>query len=233
MIRNSNALRIMALIVAATLFAYTASQADEEVTVPVPLMEDLGEQRYRIGEIIVDKKAGEFSVPGKVLHLNAALEYLAVSTDGMKGYESLLELSTSATNFNLACILIGLDEKNSVKPRYQFDDRKPEGQAVAITLTWQKDGKTMTVSGANAMTAGEESFDDDSWVYIGSSTLEDGQLFMADMTGTLIGFVHDPASVIEHINGGGIGAYGLLTGDAAVLPQEGAAISLTVSLVRQ
>jgi len=232
----------MALIVAATLLAHTASQADEEVTAPTPveevtaptpLMEDLGEQRYRIGEIIVDKKAGEFSVPGKVLHLNAPLEYLAVSTDGMKGYESLLELSTSATNFNLACILIGLDEKKSVKPRYQFDDRKPEGQAVAITLTWQKDGKTMRVSGANAMTAGEETFDDDSWVYIGSLTSEDGQLFMADMTGTLIGFVHDPASVIEHINGGGIGAYGLLTGDAAVLPPEGAAISLTVALVRQ
>ena len=232
----------MALIVAAMLLAYTSSQADEEVTeaiaaeedvVPAPLMEDLGGQRYRIGEIIVDKKAGEFSVPGKILHLNAPLEYLAVSTDGMKGYESLLELSTSATNFNLACILIGLDEKNSVKPRYQFDDLKPEGQAVAITLTWQKDGKTMSVSGANAMTSGEETFDDDSWIYIGSSTLEDGQIFMADMTGTLIGFVHDPASVIEHINGGGIGAYGLLTGDESVLPPEGTAISLSVSLVRQ
>ena len=223
----------MALIVAATLFAYTASQADEEVTAPVPLMEDLGEQRYRIGEIIVDKKAGEFSVPGKVLHLNAPLEYLAVSTEGMKGYESLLELSTSGTNFNLACILIGLDEKNSVKPRYQFDDLKPEGQAVAITVTWQKDGKTMSVSGANAMTSGEETFDDDSWIYIGSSTVDDGQIFMADMTGTLIGFVHDPASVIEHINGGGIGAYGLLTGDESVLPPEGTAISLSVSLVRK
>jgi len=223
----------MALVMVAILLAYTSSQADEEVTEPAPLMEDLGEQRYRIGEIIVDKKAGEFSVPGKILHLKAPLEYLAVSTDGMKGYESLLELSTSGTNFNLACILIGLDEKNSVKPRYQFDDLKPEGQAVAITLTWQEDGKTMSVSGANAMTSGEETFDDDSWVYIGSSTYGDDQLFMADMTGTLIGFVHDPASVIEHINGGGIGAYGLLTGDEAVLPPEGAAISLTVSLVRQ
>ncbi len=83
------------------------------------------------------------------------------------------------------------------------------------------------------MTAGEETFDDDRWVYIGSLTSEDGQQFMADMMGTLIGFVHDPASVIDHKTGGGIGAYGLLTGDEAVLPPEGSAIRLTVSLVRQ
>ena len=233
MSRESSSLGVMALLGYVFLLAAAPSPAEEENQSKSPSMEHLGDQQYRIGEIIVDRSAAEFSVPGKVLHLEAPLEYLAVSTDGMKGYESLLELSTSAREFNLACILIGLDEKNSVKPRYQFDDRKPEGQAVAITVSWEEDGKTTRVSGANAMTAGETTFDDDSWVYIGSLTSEDGQQFMADMTGTLIGFVHDLFSIIEHETGGGIGAYGLLTGDDAVLPPEGSAIRLTVSLVRK
>jgi hypothetical protein len=205
--------------------------AQTEKESDAPPFEDLGEQRYRIGEIIVDKAAFEVSVPGKVLHLTAPLEYLAVSTGGMKSYESLLELSTSPTEFNLACILIGLDDENSVKPRYQFDERKVEGQAVSITISWLDDGETVRVSGANAMNEGEETFDDEAWVYIGSFSSEGGE-FMADVTGTLIGFVHDPDSVIDHRNGAGIGAYGLLTGNEKVMPPEGTAVTLTVSVVR-
>ena len=71
----------------------------------------------------------------------------------------------------------------------------------------------MSVSGANAMTAGEDVFDDDSWVYIGSAMGDNGKQFMAEVGGTLIGFVHDPYSVIDHSNGAGIGAYGLITGN--------------------
>lgn len=204
--------------------------AEEELA---SAMKDLGHQRFQIGEIIVDKSAKSFIVPGKILHLDEPLEYVAVSANGMKGYESLLELSVSAREFNLACILIGLDAKKSNKPRYQFDERKPEGQAVSINVSWKVDGETRRVSAANAMTTGDKEFDDDSWVYIGSTTSEDGLQFMAETGGTLIGFVHDPYSVIDHVNGGGIGDYGLLTGNDAVLPAEGSAITLSVSLVQK
>jgi hypothetical protein len=193
-------------------------------------IEELGNERYQIGEIIVDRNSSEFTLPGTILHLAEPLEYLAVSTGGMKEYESLLELTTSPREFNLACILIGLDDAKSTKPRYQFDEQEPEGQSVVITLSWQEGGETKSVSGANAMTAGEETFDDHSWVYIGSATSPDGQQFMAEFGGTLIGFVHDPYSVIEHKSGGGIGAYGMLTGDEKILPPEGTAISLTIAL---
>lgn len=218
------------LIVATLLLAFASLQAADGGT-EAPEMEQLGDERYRIGAIIVDKKAGSFTVPGKILHLKDALEYLAVSSGGMKDYESLLELTTSPREFNLACILIGLDDKKSIKPRYQFDERKPDGQSVAIAISWEQDGKTVTLSGANAMTAGEDTFDDDSWVYIGSEFGNYGKEFMADAGGTLIGFVHDPYSIIDHRNGGGIGAYGSITGNENVLPAEGSAISLSVTVV--
>lgn len=196
-----------------------------------PQMEELGDDRYRIGTITVDKAAQSFSVPGRVLQLHDALEYLAVSSNGMKGYEALLELSTSPGEFNLACILIGLDDKNTVKPSYQFDTKELQGQAVAISVSWQENGETVRLSGANSMTQGDEVFDDDSWIYLGSQMSHDGKQFMAEVGGTLIGFVHDPFSVIEHSVGAGIGNYGLITGNKDALPPEGSAVTLSVTVV--
>ncbi len=221
------------VLVVAMLFTFSPLANAEEAALQSPQIEQLDDDRYRIGSIIVDKAAQSFTVPGKILILKEPLEYLAVSTDGMKGYESLLELSTAARDFNLACILIGLDDEKSIRPRYQFDERKPQGQAVKITVSWQQDGKTVSVSGANAMTAGEDVFEDDSWVYLGSETSNDGQQFMAEVGGTLIGFVHDPYSVIGHVNGAGIGAYGLITGNEKVLPPKDSAITLTVAVVKE
>ena len=221
------------VLVVAMLFTFSPLVNAEEAASQSPQIEQLDDDRYRIGSIIVDKAAQSFAVPGKILILKEPLEYLAVSTDGMKGYESLLELSTAARDFNLACILIGLDDEKSIKPRYQFDERKPQGQAVKITVSWQQDGKTVSVSGANAMATDEDVFEDDSWVYLGSETSNDGQQFMAEVGGTLIGFVHDPYSVIGHVNGAGIGAYGLITGNEKVLPPKDAAITLTVAVVKE
>ena len=83
------------------------------------------------------------------------------------------------------------------------------------------------------MTTGDDVFDDDSWVYIGSAMSHDGKQFMAEIGGTLIGFVHDPNSVIDHRLGAGIGAYGLITGNEDALPVKGSAITLTIAVVAE
>lgn len=213
------------------LLALPAAAVAQEMTpAPPPVIEELGEGRYRIGGITVDKPARRFTVPGRVIHLAETLEYVAVTRGGMKEYESLLELDVTGSEFQLACILIGLDDSNSVKPRYQFDQREAIGQPVELTISFEQDGERRTVRAANALLAGEEPFDDHRWVYIGSVTQENGE-FMADMIGTLIGFVHDPFAVIEHRRGAGIGAYGLITGNAAALPPEGAPVTLGVEAI--
>ncbi len=211
-------------------FGMSALAAEDTTTTPV---EKLGGERYRIGEITVDREASSFSVPGKILHLTDALEYLAVSKGGMKEYESLLELETSPGDFNLACILVGLDDENSVKPRFQFDENKAQGQRVEVVVSWEQDGKVVSVSGENLLKLGDAAFDDDHWVYIGSATGNYGKEFMADAGGTLIGFVHDPYSVIDHANGAGIGNYGLVTGNEEILPPVDSEISLTVTVVQE
>lgn len=228
--RRTGGTRLGAVALLALAF-FASAKAQEEVASPD--IEKLGDERFRIGTIIVDRNAQSFSVPGKVLDLDVPLEYVAVSRNGSKGYESLLELDTSPREFKLACILIGLDDEQSVKPRYQFDDVQPEGPAVDVTIRWERDGETVAVSAANAMTSGNETYDNDSWVYIGSAMSFDGKQFMADIGGTLIGFVHDPNSIIEHHHGAGIGAYGSITGNAATLPPQGSPILLEVSVAGQ
>ena len=230
-----NRMQEKALIIAASFvlagFPALSTADEEDVPETLPAIEDLGEGRYRIGTITVDKTERKFSLGGKILHLNAPLEYLAVKTEGDKGYESLLELDTLAVDFQLACILIGLDDENSVKPRFQFDENEAEGQAVDITISWEVDGEVKTTSAAKALAAGDGPFSDAGWVYVGSMpSPQDGSL-LAEMWGTLIGFVHDPISIIEHRKGAPAGSYGMVTGNADLLPPEGSPITLTVSAV--
>ncbi len=126
---------------------------------------------------------------------------------------------------------MGLDDAKSVKPRWQFDENDAVGQPVRISILWTDDDERKVVRAANALMNGDEPFDHHDWVYIGSiASPQDGSL-MAEMSGTLIGFVHDPLAIIEHRTGAGIGAYGSITGNGDVLPEEGSEITVTVSVL--
>lgn len=196
-----------------------------------PEIKELGDDRYRIGTITVDKAARKFTLGGKILHLAKPLEYLAVKKGGYKGYESLLELETSAVAFQLACILVGLDDTDSVKPQFQFDERKLDGQLVDIEISWEDEGQTKTTSAGEALASRGPSFEESKWVYIGSQmSPQDGSL-LAETSGTLIGFVHDPLSIIEHRIGATAGAYGMVTGNAEILPPEGSPVTVTISVI--
>jgi len=197
---------------------------------PQPHVEERGQERVRIGAIAIDKQHQRFSVPGTVINLRAGspIEYLAVAASGYKSYESLFELGTSAGEFNLACILIGLDTGQADVSRYHFDPEQVGGDPVSLQVSWQSGGKTITRSPAQLFSVeGVDRIPDD-WVYTGSVVLENG-VYLAQDAGTLIGFVHDPASIIEHRTGLGIGRYGAAYYDPKKLPPAGAAITLTVA----
>lgn len=199
---------------------------------PIGGMKPLGRDRYQIGAIVVDKRARRFSVPGRVAHLGEPLEYLAVTRGGGKAYESLLELDATGSEFNLACILLGLDASRAVLPAHQFDEHIVEGQSVAIDLSWLDGRRTRRASALEALMMPEARKGvAERWIYTGSRNFGEPAQYAADLIGTLVGFVHDPASVIEHATGLGIGAYGSVAGDAKVLPPVGTAIEMTVTAV--
>lgn len=181
----------------------------EGIEDPHPIKK-LGPGLISIGNIIVDTNKKEVSVPGR-MQRDQTLEFLATKKGGFKSYESAMELDTNATSFNLALIMIGLQKNNAVVPAQHFDTRPAAGDPVEIWVEWG--------SGDNArkMRADEMLYDISknvvptlgAWVYTGSMVQADGR-YLAEMDGVLIGFVHDPASIIENATGSGIGAYGTI-----------------------
>jgi hypothetical protein len=202
---------------------------------PVGELKSLGKDRYQVGRIVVDKTAGRFTVPGRVHVIGQPLEYLATTPGGMKEYETLLEADASGSEFNLACILLGLERDPRQGPFYQFSEAPLVGPKVRVSIAWQDGGKRREISAAEALLdpKGEVRPESVEWVYTGSLSMPPDGQFAADITGTLIGFVHDANSVIESVLGLGIGAYGSVSGNAAVLPPVGTPVELIVQLPRE
>lgn len=181
----------------------------------------------RIGSIDLYRGARSFRVPGTLLRVKPPLEYLAVAREGVKGYESLLELDTTGAEFNTACILIGLAPPAGGAPQFQFDKSVIEGQRVALSVGWEGDSGAVEVDAGRLLTVEGREAGQQPWVYIGS-LFGPGNRYLAQDSGTLIGFVHDPISVIEHRDGLGIGAYGSIAGNPQVAPPPGTRVWLRV-----
>lgn len=195
-----------------------------------PAIERIGEEHYQIGAIEVDRANNRFTVPGAVIELGSpedALEFVAVARNSFKDYEALLRLDTDAVGFNLACILIGLEADPSLQPSMHFDPRPIDGQRVAVWVTWTSEGGEERRSAGELLRGDSASPPTEDWVYTGSIFTPDGQ-FLAQFTGVLISFVHDPDSIIHHRTGLGLGHYGAIRLNPDVVPPGGTPIRLIV-----
>jgi len=207
------------------------AQTAEPPPSTIGLLKPLGQERYQIGRIVVDKRSQSFTVPGRVHALDKPLEYLATSPGGRKAYEALLELDASGSEFNLACILIGLERDPKLAASKPPAAANVVGQRVAMSVAWMLDGQRRKVTAAEALFNADAraTIESVEWVYTGSFRSIDGSRFAADFTGTLISFIKDPTGIIEAVSGVGVGPYGSMRGSAA-LPPEGSAIELIVEI---
>jgi hypothetical protein len=178
-------------------------------------------------KIEVDRATRTFSVPGRVIRREQPLEYLAVKRGGYKAYEAVLELDTTATDFNLACILIGLDAARATLPEGHFDPRPTEGDRVELTLEWGEGDSHRELAPEALFRVGGKPVADNVWVYTGSTLLAPGR-YLAEEVGTLVGFSHDKDSIIEHRSGIGLGAFGSVEIDRTLSPTEGTPVQLRV-----
>lgn len=195
-----------------------------------PAVEELGEGRYRVGSILVDKGQRSFRLPGQVLERNqpdGPIEFIAVSRGGMKAYEAVFELETTAVEFNLACILIGLDAEGATLPQYHFDPAPLQGPTVTVSIEWRRGEGRTRIPVEQAIAGYGPGTDGHAWVYTGSYFNPAGQ-YMAEESGTLVGFVHDMDSIVQHRTGLGLGDYGAIVANTALLPPPGTPVFLLV-----
>lgn len=210
--------------------APTPAQTAPGAAAPALEMKPLGGDRFQIGRIVVDKAARRFTVPGRVHALGEPLEYLATAPEGMKAYEALFELDARGTAFNLACILIGLERRPGATPwAGREPGRRIEGMRVRISVAWGEGATRREVPAAKALLNDDAGVEAEKveWVYIGAPASDLHGRFIAEDTGTLIGFIHDSNSIIESATPIGIGAYGSVRGHA-MLPPKGSPIELIV-----
>lgn len=198
------------------------------IATPSPV-ERLGDNLFRIGNVRADMTAREVSVAGIVTEAQT-LEFVATTKGGFKSYESALELETSAINFNLALILIGLDRANAVPSRQHFDPAPPIGDPVEVWVEWEGAAGPRRVRAEQLIYNQEtrQTLPTGPWVYTGSVFMADTNAYMAELDGTLIGFVHTPSPIIENpapLPPGGFGA-NRLNPTLGLAP--GTAIRLTV-----
>jgi len=194
-----------------------------------PKIQELGGDRLRVGLIEIDRGKRTFTVPA-VVHLEeGAQEFLVAAQGGYKAYESILEAGATPYEFNLACILIGLDDKHAHDPRYRLDPTRIEGDAVQIWVSWRSGQETRRIPAARLVRDSENdhTLPEEGWVYTGSAFTPDGQ-YLAQMDGVLVGFVHDPASIIEHATGFAQTPYGSVVPNTAVAPPKGTRVTLEV-----
>lgn len=201
---------------------------------PLGELKPLGGDRFQIGRIVVHKAERRFTVPGRVLALGKPLEYLATSPQGMKAYETLFELDATGSEFNLACILLGLEADTRQRPSDVGHATPLAGPRVDIYIGWATGATQHRVTAAQAVLNPDADAKPESveWVYTGAPAKNPQEHFAADLTGTLVGFKRDDNNVIESAVGIGVGAYGTVRGHP-MLPPPGSAIELIVEVPKE
>jgi hypothetical protein len=127
------------------------------------------------------------------------LEFVANTKGGWKAYESAIEMDTNAVNFNAACLLIGLDPSAAVPATRQFDSQAPQGDPVEMFVEWNEGGRTRRIRAEELLYnhVTKQTVTEGPWVYTGSRFVQ-GNRYLAEVEGTLIGFMHTVAPIIEN-----------------------------------
>jgi hypothetical protein len=195
-----------------------------------PAIERLGDKLYKIGSIRVDTAKKEISVPGKVNADVMVLEFIANTRSGMRAYESAVTLDSDAVTFNTALVLIGLDPTHARGiPTAHFDPATPEGDAVDIWLDCPgKECQRFPAERLMYDRETKETLSGGAWVYTGSSFYPNG-VYRAEEGGVTIGFVHDPASIIEYTGQGALRRFGWIVPNPTLGVPPNTPIVLTVT----
>ena len=158
--------------------------------------EDLGNNRYKLGEIIIDKNTNSIKFPAKVNMQEGLIELFLCAPYG-KTHESLLVTDVNGINLNLALILIGCKE-GDIKVKEQGQDVIPQGTLVTIEIEFKDDDEKVKRVRAEDWIYNDKlkaAMPHTNWVYTGSF-IHEGE-YMAKATGTYIVTFHDPYTIID------------------------------------
>ncbi len=178
------------------MLAVHASAVEESEQDAKRLVEKLGNNRFKLGNIVIDKNSDSVRFPAKVNMSEGLLELLLCAPYG-KTHESLFVTDVDAIHLNLALIMIGC-EKGKVSAKYQGDDVIPEGTLLTIEVVYtEENGNEKSIRAEDWVynRKADRPMRYANWVYTGSF-VRDGD-YMAKLTGTYIVTFHDPIAIVD------------------------------------
>lgn len=160
-----------------------------------PVIEPLGGDRYKIGNLEIDRSSRELRLKGKIATLDSPLEYLACAPGG-KLYESLLEFDVNPYHLHVGLLLIGLEPKNNLD--FQGDPSTPQGDPVTVLVSWQNGGESVWHRAEELIWQKREArpMEETNWVFSGSLFVDD--VFLAAVEKSLIAVYNDPAAILNN-----------------------------------
>ncbi len=172
-----------------------------------PIISKLDENRFQIGEVILDRKTREIRFPTTVNMADGLIEYVIVLEKG-KVHEALLLTTASPTHLNVALTLLRYAPSRELFPMiaatghptgiYQETPAAVKAAArITIELEWNDSGTIRRVplnewlqnpDNETALAAGP-------WLYTGSGFSE-GK-YIPELTGDILAIMVDPHAVIN------------------------------------
>jgi hypothetical protein len=197
-----------------------------------PAIEKLGDGKYRIGEIIINKQDKSVTFPAVVNMDKGILEYLLVHNVG-KTHESLLRTGVSPYNLQVAFMLLGYDGSDK-RIAGQGSPELPNGESVNIMLSDVAEKQTVPFPVEFWLVNKSESSTSDvnqlNWVFCGSYVNELGG-FMSQESGSIVAIWHDPVAMIDNASPGGE-SNRIWYAKQGTVPTVGTKVMITVKLAK-
>jgi len=196
-------------------------------------LEPLGNEKYRIGKVVLDKKLRTVTVPVKVNMVEGVVEYALVTENG-KAHEAIFTTAASPTHVHLACVLLG---KGQVKGEDWPSDYTSitKEQAVKVEVTWPTNGPmkryslarfVLKVQDPGVPNQGAE-LATGNWFYSGSHFR--AGVFVAESEGSIISIIGDGAALINGLRKDHTNDL-LHTANKALLPPLGRTVKMVFTL---
>lgn len=191
---------------------------------PSPEAVKVGENLYRLGQVLVDTRKREVTLRGWINMEEGLVEYLAVAAGG-KLHESVLVLDARPTHLQVALILLGLEAKGDFE--FQGDPRPPKGDPVEIWVEWKEKEQTRRVRAEQLIRDSKRNraMEATPWIFTGSKLYEG--VLLAEIAKSLIATFHDPAAILNNPLTGGVDDTVYYVNTEAI-PKKGTAVVLTI-----
>lgn len=225
------------LFFSALFFALPITSVHAEANSKVkPNIENLGDNKYKIGSISFDSKKGELSFPATLEQNEVLIEYLITTSQG-KIHEALLVTDILPFNLNVAMKLLGYKESKELlvildedfrptgKPFIPTEEQKKMSR-FSISVSWKKGDDTITHDMTDLLENAKEStpMPKSPWIYSGSYMIN-GK-YKPDLSGDIIAVFTDRSAMASY-SGEGRDDDTLWMPKKELLPPLGTEVSIT------